>query len=72
MLIVINEDLMDNHQAELALKLNEECYVEQCTIDSLENSLNGIQTKQLKPFPKQDTSILSNFIDNLFKDLLTE
>lgn len=70
MLIVINEDLMDNHQSELASKLSETNYAEHCTVDTLEQSLNNIQSKQIKPFPKQDTTILANFIDSLFKDLI--
>lgn len=60
---------MDNHQTELASKLNEENYADQCTIDSLEESLKTIPNKKFKKFPKQDTSILTNFIDGLFKDL---
>ena len=70
MVIVVNEDLMDNHQTELAVKLGEENYTEHCTVDSLEQSLASIPSRQFKPFPKQDTSILANFIDNLFRDLL--
>lgn len=70
MVIVINEDLMDNHQSELAFKLGEENYTEHCTVDTLELSLDSVPGRQFKPFPKQDTTILANFIDNLFRDLL--
>lgn len=70
MIIVINEDLMDNHQTELAFKLSDENYAEHCTIETLDDALNNLQNRQFKPFPKHNPSILSNFIDNLFKDLI--
>lgn len=68
MLIVVNEDLMDNHQLELAVKLSEENYSDHCTIDTLEESLERIKTTVFRKFPEQDTTILSNYIDNLFTD----
>ena len=68
MLIVINEDLMDNHQTELAIKLTEKNYALHCTIDNLNESLINMQDKQFKQFPQQDTTILASYIDNLFKD----
>lgn len=62
LLVVVNEDLMDNHQTELAEQLQNDGYVYYSTCSTLIDALNKDISK-LKPYPKPNTCIFSQYLD---------
>ncbi|BES99725.1 Hypothetical protein NTJ_12542 [Nesidiocoris tenuis] len=54
LLVVVNTDLMDNHQIEVATKLKECGYLHYTTCDQLLPTLVHLDVSQLKLFPKYD------------------
>ncbi|XP_061714107.1 UDP-N-acetylglucosamine transferase subunit ALG13 homolog [Cydia pomonella] len=67
LLVVVNEDLMDNHQLELAEQLQVDGHLYYCTCDTLESTLQEVDFSLLKPFPKPDASLFVKFLDDVFK-----
>ena len=65
LLIVINDDLMDNHQQELADELVENNYVKCTDIENFVQTLRKFETKNLQQFPQHDPLLFRNFIQNL-------
>ncbi|XP_023322723.1 UDP-N-acetylglucosamine transferase subunit ALG13 homolog isoform X1 [Eurytemora carolleeae] len=59
---VVNDSLMGNHQVELAEKLASEGYCDYATLSSLNSVLSNIKTKKKIIFPRQDDSLLSDFL----------
>lgn len=69
-LIVANENLMDNHQEELAAELADNNYAHLASVATLPAKLREFQeTKfaQLQPFPEQNEGLFVNFIQNIYK-----
>ena len=66
MVVVVNENLMDNHQFELAEKLGNDGYLEHCVCSSLSKTLEHFDGGNLKTFPPGDLEKFKTFIDNLF------
>ncbi|KAH9500547.1 N-acetylglucosaminyldiphosphodolichol N-acetylglucosaminyltransferase catalytic subunit alg13 [Bulinus truncatus] len=64
-LVVINEELMDNHQTELAEKLSKEDFLYYCTVSTLQESLNSIDVSQLKPYPPGEPHKFVQCLDGL-------
>lgn len=62
LIVVINEDLMDNHQTELAEELQKNCHLFFCTCNSLVKALNE-DFSQLQPYPKPKDYVFSNYLD---------
>lgn len=62
LIVVINEDLMDNHQIELADELEKNGYLYYCTCNSLKHTLQKNLT-QLKLYPKAQEFLFSNYVD---------
>ncbi|XP_059057338.1 UDP-N-acetylglucosamine transferase subunit ALG13 homolog [Achroia grisella] len=67
LLVVINEDLMDNHQLELAEQLQIDGHLYYCTCDTLESTLQMVDFTLLTPFPKPDTSLFIKFLDDALR-----
>lgn len=67
LLVVVNEDLMDNHQLELAERLQIDGHLYYCTCDTLESTLNDVDFSLLNPFPEADPVLFIKFLDSIFK-----
>ncbi|XP_026748965.1 UDP-N-acetylglucosamine transferase subunit ALG13 homolog [Galleria mellonella] len=67
LLVVINEDLMDNHQLELAEQLQIDGHLYYCTCDTLESTLEMVDFTLLSPFPEPDTSLFMKYLDDAFR-----
>ncbi|KAK3847459.1 MAG: UDP-N-acetylglucosamine transferase subunit ALG13 [Linnemannia gamsii] len=63
LVVVVNEDLMDNHQMELGSALHEQHYLVCCTVSTLEKTLQEKEYNSLEPFPQPDPSRFANFLD---------
>ncbi|XP_072932885.1 UDP-N-acetylglucosamine transferase subunit ALG13 [Epargyreus clarus] len=72
LLVVVNEDLMNNHQLELAEKLQVDGHLYYCTCDTLENTLETVDFELLVPFPKADPSLFIKCMDNMFRVVTTK
>ncbi|CAH1286825.1 unnamed protein product [Chrysodeixis includens] len=66
LLVVVNEDLMDNHQLELAEQLQIDSHLYYCTCDTLISTLGVVDFSLLNPFPKADPTLLINYLDSVF------
>jgi len=63
--VVINQDLMDNHQTELAQELSKQNYLESCGIDNLTFSINAFDKSRLKTLPEPSPDHFIRFFDDL-------
>ncbi|KAG0314359.1 hypothetical protein BGZ97_009359 [Linnemannia gamsii] len=63
LVVVVNEDLMDNHQQELGSALHEQHYLVCCTVSTLEKALQAKEYDSLEPFPQPDSTRFSDFLD---------
>jgi beta-1,4-N-acetylglucosaminyltransferase len=66
LLVVINEDLMNNHQMELAQQLHEDGHVQYTTCAHLEHTLQHMDIQTLKPLPTVDPHRFTDFLDGIF------
>ena len=69
LLVIVNDDLMDNHQMELAQRLSEEQYLIYGSVSTLAESIRQFQSKrgELRPYPAPQSEIFTNFINKLMK-----
>ena len=69
LLVIVNDDLMDNHQVELAQRLSEEQYLMYGSVSTLAESIRQFQSKrgELRPYPTPQSEIFTNFINKLMK-----
>ncbi|XP_053604974.1 UDP-N-acetylglucosamine transferase subunit ALG13 homolog [Plodia interpunctella] len=67
LLVVVNEDLMDNHQLELAEQLQVDGHLYYCTCDTFESTLDMVDFNLLTPFPKPDPSVFVKYLDDVFR-----
>lgn len=65
-LAVVNEDLMNNHQNELATHLHSERYLYSCTCGTLENTLLVADFNDLVAFSKPNLTMFAKYVDDLF------
>lgn len=63
LIVILNEDLMDNHQIELATRLQLDGYLQYCTCDKLLYTLSTTDFNQLKPYPQPDTTAFSKYLN---------
>lgn len=63
LIVVVNEELMHNHQLELGSALQEKNYLVCCTADQLEKVLNAKDYESLQPFPEPDPSLFANLLN---------
>lgn len=62
LIVVVNEDLMNNHQMELAVQLQNDGYVYYSTCSTLTDALNKDMSK-LRSYPKPNTHLFSQYLD---------
>ncbi|CAM9442525.1 unnamed protein product [Lampetra fluviatilis] len=65
LVVVINEKLMDNHQLELAMQLQEDGHLFSCTCSTLVQTLREMDLKTLKPFPPGQPEKFAQFLDEV-------
>ena len=61
---VANQDLMDNHQKELANAMKEKKYVESASLEDLYSVLRNANLEDLNPLPPFDPSTFSEYLDD--------
>ena len=66
LIVVVNENLMNNHQTELAEKLSGDGHLEYCVCSTLCETIEKFDPLKLKPFPPWDLNAFAKFIDSLF------
>ena len=71
MLIVVNDQLMDNHQEELALEMAENQFAVCAYPSNLLNVLQSLDVSTLKPFPEKDSKKFSSFVHRIYQELNT-
>lgn len=64
LIVVINEDLMDNHQFELAEELQEQNYLYYCTCTTLLEILQQKNLNTLSKYPKANAKIFANYLNH--------
>ena len=67
LIVVINEMLMDNHQLELAVKMNDEGYSLYTTCEGLKDKIELINSKEcrLKTYVRGDPSLFGVHLDKI-------
>ena len=65
LIVVVNEDLMGNHQYELAEKMAEEGHLYFCTCKTLSKTLRSKDLSLLKPLPPLNECLFGEFVDNV-------
>ncbi|KAK6756827.1 hypothetical protein RB195_014948 [Necator americanus] len=63
-IVVVNENLMDNHQLELAKELARGEHLLYCTVSNLSVALMCPSLFSLKPFVQPDQNLVAKFIDH--------
>lgn len=71
LLVVINEDLMNNHQIELAEDLAKNNFLFYCTPSSLCQAIEKFDVSKLVTFPDANPSLFASFLHNLVRSKMT-
>lgn len=65
LVVVINEDLMSNHQLEMAHQLKSDGHLIYSHLDSLSQDLLELPNVEFLPFPECNPKIFSDFMDRV-------
>lgn len=65
LIVVVNQNLMGNHQMELAEKLHNEGHSLMCYPQTLSNTLKDLNISNLKVFPSNNPTTFSEYIEKL-------
>ncbi|KAL5019608.1 hypothetical protein ScPMuIL_002500 [Solemya velum] len=65
LLVIINEQLMGNHQVELAHQLCADGHLHYCTRSELTETLQRVSFSNLKPFAPGKPELFSQFLDSV-------
>lgn len=66
LIVVINEELMGNHQLELAKQLYVDEHLYYSTCENLRDVLENVNLDKLKPFPRGNTGIFATYLNSVF------
>ena len=66
LVVVVNDQLMDNHQLELAEKLAQDNHCQYCAPADLIRTIQDFNPQNLAPFPKGNLEAFKSFVENLF------
>ncbi|CAK9302015.1 unnamed protein product [Gordionus sp. m RMFG-2023] len=66
LIVVLNENLMDNHQSELAEQLFNEKFLFYTTCHNLHPDIQKMDFEKLLPYKCGDSNLFSNFISEYF------
>ena len=66
LVVVVNDQLMDNHQAELAERLAQDNHCVHCVPATLAQTLSQFRPDSLTPFPPGNPKAFADFVDKLF------
>ncbi|XP_025082052.1 LOW QUALITY PROTEIN: UDP-N-acetylglucosamine transferase subunit ALG13 homolog [Pomacea canaliculata] len=65
LLVVVNDQLMSNHQVELAQRLYQDGYLHYCTCSTLKKTLETVDFSTLLPFPSGEPTKFAQHLDNI-------
>ncbi|XP_030622123.1 UDP-N-acetylglucosamine transferase subunit ALG13 homolog [Chanos chanos] len=65
LLVVVNDNLMDNHQLELAKQLHSDCHLLYCTCSTLTQTLKTMDLSVLKTFLPGQPQNFANFLNKV-------
>ena len=66
LVVVVNENLMDNHQIELCTKLHQLEHLQACfRVENLCDAIRECMSRTFKPYPKPDDHALLRVLDTL-------
>ncbi|KAG2464296.1 ALG13 transferase, partial [Polypterus senegalus] len=65
LLVVVNDQLMDNHQLELARQLHRDGHLYYCTCKTLADTMKSMDLSALKPFLPGKTEEFAIFMDRI-------
>ena len=65
LIVVINDELMGNHQTELAERLGKDNHLIYCTCSTLASEIRQFDPSQLVPYEKGNIEVFKHFIEDL-------
>ncbi|XP_049962299.1 UDP-N-acetylglucosamine transferase subunit ALG13 homolog isoform X2 [Schistocerca serialis cubense] len=66
LVVVINQQLMGNHQLELAKQLHADEHLYYSTCENLKSVLENMNLEKLKPFPHGNAGIFAAYLNSVF------
>ena len=65
LLVVVNENLMDNHQLEIADQMEKDGYLCHCTCSTLADGLRKLAQQSFKQYKKGNPALFGRYLDQI-------
>ncbi|KAK7497803.1 hypothetical protein BaRGS_00010937 [Batillaria attramentaria] len=65
LVVVVNDKLMNNHQIELARRLNKDGYLHYCICSTLAATLEDVDVSSLRPLPPGNPTVFAEYLDSV-------